>query len=569
MSAPVSITRRLCEPVVFAPLLLGLAAALAYWLADRSLPNPDEGAYLTAAAKILDGGIFYRDIDAYPLPGSSYLLALAMSIFGEHLSVARALAGLVWCTTVLGVYAAALRLVDARRAAWCGLSLLALKFWAFPSFTAYLYSDLALALAVVALAIFLRHPFRGPSWRLVVVGVLVGLATLSKQNTGIYLGSAVASLLLWSTLLAGGPRERAADAPRELAVFAGGVALAVVPAALYFASEGVLGQMLASGFVRPFTGYLPTSGISIGPPLSWWQLGQLREGPGNPYLPLLYTEMIHRGVLPGSEGAQWMLGELLSRILYTALFAIFAACGIRWLRAIGPRRSRELGSDAIEGRRGFFAAAALSLAITASAFPRVDFPHVINVYPVVLLMLFAWGGARARRVEAFAVVALLLVTAGLALRYDALLTHRLSLDRAELWVREDDAWVAPLVAYVQREVPRGKPFFVYGHEAYYYFLTDRYFPWSFSQLYPGMAGGDNGARLAEILRGSRAPVVVQGVARWPGMPRLSGNTKVVKDTIERAYRDDTAALAVGSAGSVELPPRRVLRLMRMRAQDDS
>jgi hypothetical protein len=76
---------RICAPTVFAPLLLTLCAGISYWLADRSLPNPDEGASLTAAAKILRGGVFYREIDAYPFPGSYYLLALAMSIFGEHL----------------------------------------------------------------------------------------------------------------------------------------------------------------------------------------------------------------------------------------------------------------------------------------------------------------------------------------------------------------------------------------------------------------------------------------------------------------------------------------------------
>jgi hypothetical protein len=554
------------EPAVFAPVLLALAAALAYWLADRSLPNPDEGAYLTAAAKILDGGVFYRDIDAYPLPGSSYLLALAMSIFGEHLSVARALAGLVFCTTVLGTYAAALALVGPQRAAWCGLSLLALKFWAFPNFTAYLYSDLALAFAVVTLALFVRHSFDGPSWRIAAVGVLVGFATLSKQNTGIYLGLAVGCLLLWPALLRAGPRERARDGVLELAVFAGGFALAVLPGALYFAAEGLLGQLFASGFLRPFTGYLPTSSVSIGPPLAWWQLGELRGATGNPYLPLLYTDMVYRGALPGGQEAQKIVGELFSRTLYLAFIAIFAACGIRWLRAL--RTGGVVAEDTSNvARRRFFIAAALSLAIAASAFPRADFPHVINVFPAVLLMLFAWGGGRARRADGVIVSVVLLATAVLALRYDALLTERLRLERAELWVRPGDAWVGPLVATVERSVPRGAPFFVYGHEAYYYFLTDRYFPWPFSQLYPGMAGGDDGARLAAILRRGTTPLVVQGVTRWPGMPRLPGYTRLLRETISQGYVDETAAFSAALESASSSPPRWAFRLMRLRAND--
>ncbi len=530
---------RIVRPVVFAPLLLVLAAGAAYWLADRSLPNPDEGAYLTAAAKILRGGVFYREIDAYPLPGSSYLLALAMSIFGEHLSVARALAGASWCAMVLGVYAAALRLTSRERAALCGVSLLALKFWAFPNFTAYLYSDLAIAFAVVALAVFLRRDPQAAPTRLVVLGVLTGLAVLAKQNTGIYLGGAIAALLLW-------PGLRGARPLREITAFAAGVAGVAVPAALYFASEGLLGQMIFSGFVRPFTGYLPTSGVSLLPPLAWWEFGQLREGAGSPYLPILMNEMIHRGLLPGATEAWSICVELFSRVVYLGLLLAFAACGIQWRR----------------GRRdpGFVASACICLAIAASAFPRADYPHIVNVYPVVLLTLFSLGTGQRIRAASAAVAVGLLLTVVLALRYDSFLTHRLSLERAALWVRSSDAWVARVVETVQRDVSPNEPLFVYGHEAYYYFLSDRYFPWPFSQLYPGMAGGDGGSRLSARLRETRPLVVIEGVGSWPGTPRLASYAGHLKTTLDGMYRDDTEATA--PAG--ELPPRWVFGLLRPR-----
>ena len=530
---------RIVRPVVFAPLLLVLAAGAAYWLADRSLPNPDEGAYLTAAAKILRGGVFYREIDAYPLPGSSYLLALAMSIFGEHLSVARALAGASWCAMVLGVYAAALRLTSRERAALCGVSLLALKFWAFPNFTAYLYSDLAIAFAVVALAVFLRRDPQAAPTRLVVLGVLTGLAVLAKQNTGIYLGGAIAALLLW-------PGLRGARPLRELTAFAAGVAGVAVPAALYFASEGLLGQMIFSGFVRPFTGYLPTSGVSLLPPLAWWEFGQLREGAGSPYLPILMNEMIHRGLLPGATEAWSICVELFSRVVYLGLLLAFAACGIQWRR----------------GRRdpGFVASACICLAIAASAFPRADYPHIVNVYPVVLLTLFSLGTGQRIRAASAAVAVGLLLTAVLALRYASFLTHRLSLERAALWVRSSDAWVARVVETVQRDVSPNEPLFVYGHEAYYYFLSYRYFPWPFSQLYPGMAGGDGGSRLSARLRETRPLVVIEGVGSWPGTPRLASYAGHLKPTLDGMYRDATEATA--PAG--ELPPRWVFGLLRPR-----
>jgi len=530
---------RIVRPVVFAPLLLVLAASVAYWLADRSLPNPDEGAYLTAAAKILRGGVFYREIDAYPLPGSSYLLALAMSIFGEHLSVARALAGASWCAMVLGVYAAALRLMSHERAALCGVSLLALKFWAFPNFTAYLYSDLAVALAVVALAVFLRRDPQAAPTRLVVLGVLTGLTVLAKQNTGIYLGGAIAALLLWPGLRGVQPR-------REIAAFAAGVAGVALPAALYFASEGLLGQMVFSGFVRPFTGYLPTSGVSPLPPLAWWEFGQLREGAGSPYLPLLLNEMIHRSWLPGATEAWSICAELFSRSVYLGLLLAFAACGIQWRR----------------GRRDpcFVASVCICLAIVASAFPRADYPHIINVYPVVLLTLFSLATGERIRAASTAVAVGLLLTALLALRYDSFLTHRLALDRADLWVRSSDAWVAPVIETVRRDVSPSEPLFVYGHEAYYYFLSDRYFPWPFSQLYPGMAGDDGGRQLTARLRETQPRIVLEGVGSWPGMPRLASYTGDLKRAIDGMYHDETKT----TVPAAELPARWVFGLLRLR-----
>jgi hypothetical protein len=117
---------------------LGLAgAALSWWFATRTQPMWDEGAILTAAAKLLRGGVFYRDIDAYWLPGSAYLAAFAMKLFGEHLSVARALAAVSYLVMVLGLYALALRVVGPHRAALFGLCLICLKIAAWPALTAY------------------------------------------------------------------------------------------------------------------------------------------------------------------------------------------------------------------------------------------------------------------------------------------------------------------------------------------------------------------------------------------------------------------------------------------------
>jgi 4-amino-4-deoxy-L-arabinose transferase-like glycosyltransferase len=148
-------------------------------------------------------------VDAYALPGVSYLLAGAMGLFGEHLSVARAIAGVFFSSMVLGLYACALALFDQKRAALCGLSLLSLKFFAYPIYTTFFYADPSVVAAVIALAIFLRHAFDGASMRLLWVGIFAGLSIVTKQSTGIYFALVFAIVLAFPAF-AHGPRRRSA-----------------------------------------------------------------------------------------------------------------------------------------------------------------------------------------------------------------------------------------------------------------------------------------------------------------------------------------------------------------------
>jgi 4-amino-4-deoxy-L-arabinose transferase-like glycosyltransferase len=562
----------LTRPIWFAPILLALSAALSYMYADRNMPVPDEGALLTAAVKILHGGVFYRDVDAYAFPGTTYLLAGAMSLFGEHLSVARAIAGSFYCATVLGVYACAIALVDQKRAALCGLSLLAIKFFAFPIYTMFFYADASVAAAILALALFLGHAFDRASPRLFWVGVLTGLSIVTKQSTGIYV-AAVFAMVLCFPGFAHGPVRRGGRLA-ELMVYGSGLLVVVGSMSAYFASQGVFADMIRGGLLRPFTGYLPTSGVSFLPPLAWWKFGELRsEGPI--YFSQLYLELILQWTQPGDllRTLYERIGEFASRVLYSAIPIIYAGCAWQWLRAFRPPSPGGHGNALARAR--FFTAAGASLAITLSAFPRADFIHIITVYPAVVLILFALGrpsllgfGWRQRaaatiqpdrrlRFETAFVVLLLTTTTFLAVRYDATLSHRLSIDRADLWVRPRDAWLEQLVGYIHEHVPEGEPLFVYGHEAHWYYLSDRYTPRVFSQLYPGMMGDETGAELSNLIRETRPRVIAQGVLRWPGTPSVPDYTQELQATLRELY--------LLAPRAIRYPPNpRILRLWRLR-----
>jgi hypothetical protein len=560
----------LLRPRVFAPILLALGALLSVWYAGFRLGGNDEGALLTAAGKILRGGVFYRDIDAYPFPGAHYLLAAAMAAFGEHLGVARALATAVFCALLLVLYAASLLLLDRRRAALFALSLLCFKFLAWPAFTAFFYWDLALLGACLAILLKLWRPVAtGPLWS-AVMGACVGLAFVAKQSMGIYLGGALLVLAALEGPLLGAARPLRARVG-EIGGMALGFAAAVVPMLAYFASQGLLGRMFHSGLVRPFTDYVSTSGISFLAPLRWWEFGVLQGTAGFSYFPESYWTLLRRGALWGDAAypAYWAAGELLLRSIYTSIPVAFVGAGLVW--ATARRRA------ALPGNSRITSFAFLTLAATLTVFPRADFAHLMGVYPLVLLLLFAlvrlgseplptsgWI-RRLPWLEGAAVAAALVLCAVLVVAHHAGMTAELRLARAELRVHPQDAFVESVVRYVEDEVPEGAGIFVYGHEAQYYFLTGRYSSWPFSQLYPGQDGSDGGAALVAGLERAPPELVIQGFVHFPGVPGLPDQAPALDAFLRDEFEPDPTVFERHPPRSGPAPPPHRLVLLRRRS----
>jgi hypothetical protein len=555
---------RLCRPALFAPSLAALGLLLSLWFMNGGLPPNDEGALLTNAAKILQGGVFYRDIDAYPFPAAPYLLALAMRGFGEHLSVARGLAALVFEIVLLALYAASLHLLSRPRAALFGLSLLVFKLVAWPAFTAYTYSDLSFAGACVAAAALLSHLERPGRARLLLAGSALAISIAAKQNLGLPLGAAIAAVLLVPGI-AGGAARDPAERLRDAFALAAGAAALLLPAFAYFAFQGLAGHLLASGLYRPFTGYLPTSAISFLEPLAWWRWGALRGMPAFPYFPGAVWSLLVWEALPGAalHPLYWSAGELFSRLLYTAVPILFLVAWIRTRRAA-------------EGAGRIRIIALLALAGLLSAFPRADFFHLVSVYPLLLLLGFslppgasdASGAAFAagtRRLAAAVALALSLA-GGLAAVFQGQFRQRIELPRAELAVHPPTAWLEPVVRYLGQQIAPGEPFFVYGHEAYYYFLADRYSAWPFAQLYPGQEGGDGGQALVELLERDPPRLIVRGMLNWPALPVLPRYAPKLHAFLSEHYVLDPQVWKGASLPGGAPPSPGVIAVLRRRSQ---
>lgn len=544
----------LLAPRRFVAVLVLLGVGVSAALALRGLPLPDEGAMLTNAAKILRGAVFYRDLDAYPFPAATYALALSMRIFGEHFTVARVLAAALYLVSLVGLYTAAVAVLDLRRAALFGVLVVALKPLVWPAFTLFLYSEFAFAFGCAALAVLLGPGERGRvRWGL--AGLCVGMTVMSKQSLGIYLGLACLALAVVPDLLVGGPRDPWRERLSRVGAFVAGGAAVVLPFLGYFATQGVLGSLLESGLVRPFTGYLPTSGVSFLPPLAWWQLGAIANGDASPYYLPLYPLLAARAVL-GNAGA--LLVEVAVRALYTSVALAVLLAGSSWRRREPARASRALEL------------CVLGAPFVVSAWPRVDFYHLASIYPVVLLVLLAVlrPGADAAPRRPFALASLTAATAvlafGVAWWQIARQPVRLELERAEAWVSEDQRFVGPLLAGVRERVAPEASFFVYGHEAQYYFLADRYFAWPFAQLYPGQTGPEGGARLGAALRRDDPAVVLRGFQHTPGLPGLAYDAPELARVLQARYEPDPGFFREMQAAGVERPEPVLLEMLRRR-----
>ena len=567
----------LCEPARFGSLLAIAWLCVSFLYADRGLPPNDEGALLTNAARVLRGAVYYRDLDAYPFPGATYLLALVMTIFGEQVNVARGLAVAVSLAAVLALYATALQLLDRRRAAAFGVCLLSLKFVAWPAFTAYMYSDVAFAFGCTAIALLVRADAATSALRTALAGVCVGAAVLSKQNLGIALALATFTLLLVPQLAHQAARRDGRARFRSGAAFGLGVALPVGFMLLYFALHGAAGTMLESGLIRPFTSYLPTSGIGFAEPLRWWQLGSLREVPGNPYFSGPFLLAMSGKLLPaeGLYPLYWMVAEVASRALYSSIPLAFAAA----LFAAGRFVVRgALSAD----RAASLRFAGMAAAVMASAWPRADFYHVISVYPVVLLLLFdrvaagrgageptppgreagssAFASNRAGRwIGRGALVSLLVVTGCVSGLHQSSYRHHLDLDRADLYISPYSGWVRSIVDLARAELEPGDPLFVYGHEAALYFLAERFSTWRFAQLYPGQVGEGRGSELANHLRAHPPAVIIRGGA---GSPPLASYTPELLSWVLDNYEVDERVFEQYPPRARYVPPRWLVAVMR-------
>ena len=188
--------------------VLGVAAAYVAWHLNRGWVPLDEGSLAHAAQRVLQGELPQRDFDDVYTGGLAYLNAATFRLLGTTLWSMRLglfAAFLLWVPTVFYVASRFARPVLA-----AGITLLAVA-WSLPNYPAPMPSWYNLFLATAGVAALLRH-LEDPRARwLVAAGVAGGLSFLVKV-IGLYY---VAGVLLFLVFLAHERARTSTAAPQQ------------------------------------------------------------------------------------------------------------------------------------------------------------------------------------------------------------------------------------------------------------------------------------------------------------------------------------------------------------------
>jgi 4-amino-4-deoxy-L-arabinose transferase-like glycosyltransferase len=248
-------------------LVLVLVSVLYLWPFRKAFTflNPDEGIILQGAMRILRGQIPYRDFFSFYSPGSFYLNALLMKLFGDSALVPRTLLVGYGGLFSLLTFALARRLVSRTAAAMitlpllvCGLpvAFLVIHNWD---------STVAALIALFCAVLFLEKP---RLWLSLLIGALAGVSILFNQARGMGL---LSGLLLGLLLLRYRMGRKNLELKYFVSIAAGGLAPLLLTI-VFFAVQGAFKPMVAD-LLWPFRHYTAANHLPYGfitmPPDDW------------------------------------------------------------------------------------------------------------------------------------------------------------------------------------------------------------------------------------------------------------------------------------------------------------
>jgi 4-amino-4-deoxy-L-arabinose transferase-like glycosyltransferase len=481
--------------------------------------DPDEGIILQGAQRILNGEVLYRDVFSFFTPGSYYLNALLMRLFGDSFLTVRtgiAFIGAAFCPLTYFL---------SRRVCSRGVSMLVTVLMALTSVPArflVLHNWDSTLLACIAVYSVARWAESRNAWWLFCIGSFASLTFLFEQSKGVGL-----CVGLFVGMLAVVWREKARTliTYKHLTALGIGFVWPFVIVILYFASQHAVSVMLADWF-WPIQHYSAANRVPFG------DLDLSPEG---------RDAFFHAGsliiriirILTISSGF-WI--PILPLFAFTLLPRLWVAIrrgggfGEHWCYYV-------LVSSSVAGLFLF--------AVVAVRPDRLHFVYLQPIFFVVLACLLDGHNLPGSGIRRLGSVLTLCAVASLSPLAVALAVsgtghhYRITTGRGTVALAAPDA----VLHSIESQVNPGERILVYPYAPLYYFLTRTYASTRFEYFQPGMNTKLQQREMLQELSANPVRVVVYEstfadhiAAAWPNTPASALAADPVADYIQREYR---------------------------------
>lgn len=475
-------------PVDPAFLAFLLGALLQLPIVDHGHVSLDEGQLTAIGKRLVEGEYLYRDVYTGIFPGVYWLTEGLFRVFGVDALVTRYAQLVANALLAAAVFRTTMRMGSATTAWMSWLAVIALVYVSFPALSILAYSTVSLCFTLeagLAAADYARSGRRRDGIR---TGLLLGFATLAKQNYGALALLSVGAGLLWS-------RKRGPLAQRSLVsaaapVIGSGACLAA-SAVVYLSATESLGAFWEATLVTLLGNQLTAFNQPLPPVFG----AHPRDG--------LFLFLYSPGVLfhylvqglPGLGGVAFVeVISLAIRVGYgSALLAIAVAPILLWRRL-----RREPGTEVVDARVLIPLCAVMFFGI----FPSAIWSHLAAVLPAQIPLLALIGESLAfavvgrllppvRRVAVRgAAVMLTLVVAGAVARmgYDirAWTPHSFGLVGASLFVSSRDHHLyGEAMSFLRQCARDDETVFVAPDMPILYVASDRRNPTPYDLVIPG------------------------------------------------------------------------------------
>jgi hypothetical protein len=478
-----------------------LLVAVAWYLCRRGFIPSDEGYLLVQAEAVSRGAVPYRDLDSFVAPGAWLLLGALFRIFEPSVLLSRLPIGI--CFIGCGLL---LRTI-ARRLGGPGAGLLAvlaygiLTVWSFPAWTFSFYSPYAVTFALAALERVLLWQDRRRGSLLVTAGLLIGAATIFKQNYGALAGFGLALAVTLTLFLEHPPGRALGEVAASGARMLAGFLVALVPVLAWFALRDGLPALWTALVLDPFTKFVGHHSVPFPPLEALW-----RDPPLSGVDRLIYGSYVYT-TSPMPLSALWVR-PLIERLHVALYWIALLALALGFLLAARRRDGRDFDLPLLT-------TATMAATLFLGVFPRADYNHLLNVYqPLTVLIAVATvrvaedlgPATMLRRALATAGILVVVLYGGLA----AFWGLRLMTDNRTPLVPprggvQTDPWTASMWQYevdeIHARLAPGEPVLTLPGLSMLNFLAERPAPTRYNNYYAVHIAHDQGA---EVVREAEA-----------------------------------------------------------------